>query len=182
MWWAADAPLFDSIVHPGPDEGFVAVYPQWPAPDQRAALVAVVDRASLPTPKGMMQGLADGTTVVVQCGAQTHTLDLSRAAPGRTRTPPWDLVPRRGWEVVPEPLAVEELGWRETVALGIVFIAFIPLVYVRALVVFDGDRVEARQTTAVITAGLGSVILGAVVYAYIRAKYRGDADGGRDQT
>ena len=181
MWWAADAPLFDSIVHPGPDEGFVAVYPQWPAPDQRAALVAVVDRASLPTPKGMMQGLADGTTVVVQCGAQTHTLDLSRAAPGRTRTPPWDLVPRRGWEVVPEPLAVEELGWREKVVLGCLFIAFVPLLYWRALDVSDGDRVEARQTTVVITAGLGSVILGALIYGRVRAKCRRDADAGRDR-
>lgn len=164
VWWTADAPLFESIVHPEPDEAFVALYPLRPAPDQRAILVAVVDRESLPTARGVTIGHQAGMTVTAEPTGEPVVLDLSTPAPPNTRTPPWDLVPRDRW-VVAGPTTMFD-GWSRTqqiAALVVLIAAWLVVTYFRVLGMTGGDVVQARQ----VTVGLPAALIGLGVVFFV---------------
>ena len=155
VWWTADSPLFESIVHPGPDEAFMALYPLRPAPDQRATLVAVVGRDQLPTPRGMTIGHQEGRTVTVEPRGEPEVLDLSTPAPPNTRTPPWDLMPRDRW-VIPGPTTMFDGCSRTqqiTFLVGLIAM-WLVVTYHRVLDMNGGDVAGARQVTVGIPVAL----------------------------
>ncbi|MBL8778030.1 MAG: hypothetical protein JNK12_18975 [Acidimicrobiales bacterium] len=159
VWWTADAPLFESRVHPGPEEGFVAVYPLRPASDQRATLVAVVDRAVLPTARGMTIGNQDGTTVTMAPLGEPEVLDVSTAADPRTRTPPWDLMPRDRWVVAPPSTAFTRFFDRRSPTGQVVIrilavVAGLAGVYFSVLIRPGRDSRQALEAVALLV-GLG---------------------------
>ena len=154
VWWTADSPLFESIVHPGPDEAFVALYPQWPADDQRARRVAVVDKANLPTASGVAMGVVEGTDVTVWSNGEPQTLDVSTTAPERTRTPPWDLMPRNRWIWSPPPSAFGQwfrgLGRLSRIAFTVAVVSAVT--FVRVGTSPSGGLREALSLTAIVAA------------------------------
>ena len=159
VWWTADAPLFESTVHPGPEEGFVAVYPLRPTADQRATLVAVVDRAVLPTARGMTIGNQDGTTIEMAPLGDPEVLDVSTAADPRTRTPPWDLMPRDRWVVAPPSTAISRFVDRRSrggqlAIRTLAVVAGLAAVYVSVLIRPGRDSRHALEAVAFLV-GLG---------------------------
>lgn len=146
----------------------MAVYPWQPAPDQRAVFVAALPRSDLPSVRGMAPAAWDGRTATTVVRGEQVVFDLSVAAPRRTRTPPWDLLPADQWADARRPSPLDRLSRRQTIAL---IMALVPLwvgaLYYKALNITDGDRDEAMRVTAFGVAVYAVIFVVALLSAWI---------------
>lgn len=160
VWWTADASLLQSIVQPGADEGFVAIYSRRPVPDERAIRVAVVDRSMLPSPSGTAPGAWVGQIVTLEHGDRSVALDVSKLAPPRTQTPRGDRA--AGDRRVPPRTRLgrvfDRLSRPKRIAaiIGLSMLWFVAGWH-RALEVSEGDDGDAVQVLAIVI-GIYAVI------------------------
>lgn len=186
VWWTADAPLFESIVHPGPQEAFVALYPHSPRPDHRATFVAVVDRAALPTECGVGMGTRERAQLTIETSLDDGVvLDVAVAAPAGTRTPSWDLVPRDRWVWIGPRNALERfIARRSPVQRTGLLILSIALMasgtYQKSLNQGRGQAEALRFAVGVFLV-VGAVVLGALLWERVRAN-RGEGTLGARRT